>query len=361
METQPFYKSTLEPVSMWSRLTGHRSEKNAIIEINNLLSEKPVLEITSEDIQAILNNYQLNLYTDFTDGSLRELYKTYLRYCFDDNHLDEDEIKRLKHLKRLLGLSEQDVEMAHHRVCQEIYERELDAALEDLRLDEKERRFLRNLQTRLQLPPQVAHRLYQHKAQTIIIQFIKGAIADERLSPEEEHELQTLIDHLQVDLKLDEATQKQLAKYRLLWQVENGDVPTIFVPIKLQRQEHCYFLADAVWYDDRRAASKQKPAEKPLRTQLQEGDYWKPSAEPITPDATGTPPATGKLYLTNERLLYRSGNQEKSIRLSSIVNFQAYADGMLIAKDKGKNTILSMKDQADVLAILLGRVLRDLK
>lgn len=345
---------------MWSKLTGQRSEKNAIIEINNLLSEKPLLEITPEDIQVILNAYPLNLYTDFKDGSLRELYKTYLRYCFDDNHLDEDEIKRLKHLKRLLGLSEQDVEMAHHRVCQEIYERELDTALEDLRLDEKERRFLSNLQTRLQLPRQVANQLYQHKAQTIIFQFIKGAIADERLSPEEEHELQTLIDHLQVEPKLDEATQKQLAKYRLLWQVENGDIPTIFVPVKLQSQEQCYFLADAVWYDDRSTARK-KPAVKSLRSQLQEGDYWKTSSELITPNATGTQPAMGKLYLTNERLLYRTADQEKSVRLSSIVSFQAYADGLLISKDKGKNTILAMKEQADVLAILLGRVLRDLK
>ena len=359
METQPFYKSTLEPVSVWNKLTGHRSEKNAIIEINNLLSEKPVLEITSEDIQEILDIYQLNLYTDFKDGSLRELYKTYLRYCFDDNHLDEDEIQRLKHLKRLLGLSEQDVEMAHHRVCQEIYERELDAALEDNRLDAKERRFLRHLQTQLQLPRPVAHRLYKHKAQTIIIQFIKGAIADERLSPEEENELQTLCDHLQVAPQLDEITQKQLAKYRLLWQVENGDIPPIFVPIKLQREERCYFLADAVWYDDFKYP-KRIPEGKSLRTKLQEGTYWKPLPERIVPEVS-TPPAIGKLYLTNERLIYRVAEQEKSIRLATITDFQAYSDGLCIFKDKGKNTILAMKEQADVLAILLGRVLRDLK
>ncbi|MEQ9437526.1 MAG: hypothetical protein RIG62_00715 [Cyclobacteriaceae bacterium] len=360
METQPFYKSTLEPVSVWSRLTGQRSEKNAIIEINNLLSEKPVLEISSEDVQSILNGYQLNLYTDFRDGSLRELYKTYLRYCFDDNHLDEDEIQRLKHLKRLLGLSEQDVEMAHHRVCQEIYERELNAALEDHRLDAKERRFLRDLQTQLQLPPQVADRLYQHKAQTIILQFIKGAIADERLSPEEESELQTLINHLQVTPRLDEATQKQLAKYRLLWQVENGEVPTIFVPIKLQREEKCYFLANAICYDDP-SNPKQKPLGKPLHAQLQEGTYWKPSAEQVPPDVKEKSPTTGKLYLTSERLIYRAEDQEKSIRLSNIIAFQAYSDGLCVYKDKGRNVILAMKEQADVLAILLGRILRDLQ
>lgn len=356
MDTQPFYKSTLEPESAWSKFTGRRSEKNALIEINNLLAEKPLLEVTPQDIQTILKDYQLNLYTDFLNGSLRELYKKYLRYCFEDNHLDEEEITRLKHLKRLLGLSEQDVEMAHHRICQEIYERELNVALEDQRLDEKERRFLQQLQTKLQLPPKVADRLYRHKAQTIILQFVKGAVADERLSSEEEEDLRALANHLQVEPDLDEATQKQLAKYRLLWQIENGEVPTLHVPLKLQPQEQCYFLIDAGWYEDR---SKSKPDSPPLRAGLQEGHYWRASGESVAP-TTGDSPA-GKLYLTNERLIYRSSKGEKSIRLTDVTGFQTYHDGLRIYKSRGRNTILAVNEQADVLAMLLGRVLRDLR
>lgn len=360
METQPFYKSTLEPASIWSKLTGKRLEKNAIVEINNLLAEKPLLEITAEDILTILDTYQLKLHTNFTDGSLRELYKIYLRYCFEDNHLDEEEIKRLKHLKRLLGLSEQDVDMAHHRVCQEIYERELEVALEDYRLDEKERRFLKDLRTKLQLPAEVADRLYQHKAESIIFQFIKGTLADERLSSQEEDELDTLVEQLQIEPKMDDATQRQLATYRLLWQIENRDLPVFHVPIELLQYEKCHFLMDAGWHDDS-SSPKDTPNGPPLAAKLLEGSYWRPAEGLVLSENMKQDAPTGKLYLTNQRLIFRTEKQEKYIRLDNILDFRTYQDGIFVYNNKGQNVILATPTQADVFAILLGRVLRDKK
>jgi hypothetical protein len=358
MESQPFYKSTQEPTSIWNMLTGQRSEKNAIVEINNLLAEKPLLEITPADIQTIVKRYQLNLHTDFKDGSLRELYQAYLRYCFEDNHLNEEEIERLKHLKRLLGLGEQDVDLVHHRVCQEVYERELEVALDDHRLDKKELKFLENLRTKLQLPPALAARLHQHKAQAIIFQFIKGAIADERLSPDEEAELQTLAEHLQATPTLDKSTQRKLATYRLLWQVENGDLPAIHVPLDLGKNEVCHYLTRAVWHDDP-VNAKRKPEGKTLSSKLLEGTYWKATEESVLPANAVSGVPEGKLYLTSQRLLFRSDDQEKVVHLDTIINFQPYSDGILVYKNKGQNVLLALKQDAEVFSILLGRVLRD--
>ena len=356
MEIQPFYKSSLESVSLWGKLTGQRSEKNAVVEINNLLSEKSILEITPSEIQTIVNKYQLNLRNDFTDGSLRELYKAYLHYCFEDNHLDEDEIKRLKHLKRLLALSEKDVEMVHHRVSQEVYERELEVALEDHRLDEKERQFLSKLQNELQLPADVANRLYHHKAQAIIMGFIRNAIADERLSPDEEQDLKVLANHLGVEPDIDIPTQQQLAKYRLLWQLENDQIPSLHVPLELQKDEKCYFLTDAAWHDAPGQSLISQP--KPLRARLAEGHYWKPLDSSILDDQiNGNRTAQGKLYLTNKRLIYRADNQEKTIPLADILNFQPYSDGVAILRSQSRHVILAIEIKADVFAMLLGRIL----
>ena len=358
MESQPFYKSTPESNSIWNKLKGQSLEKIARVEINNLLAAKPVLEITYEDIQAILERYQLNLHTDFKDGSLRELYQTYLRYCFEDNHLDEKEITRLKHLKRLLGLGEADVDLVHHRVCQEVYERELEAALEDHRLDQKELKFLEDLRNKLQLPSAVATRLHQHKAQAIIFQFIKGAVADERLSPDEEAELQALVEHLQVTPAIDESTQRQLATYRLLWQVENGELPAIHVPLNLAKDEKCHYLISAIWQDNP-ALPNHRPEDKSLSAKLSEGTYWKASKESVLPTNIPSDAPTGKLYLTNQRLLFRSDKLEKVIQLDAIVDFQPYADGVAICRNKGQNELIVLKENTEVLAILLGRVLRD--
>jgi len=360
-EVKAFYKSALEPQSIWDKIKGQKSGKNAVTEINNLLSEKPIMEVTPQDIQEILQKYELNLYNDFSDGSLRELYKTYLRFCFEDNHLDEEEILRLKRLKKLLGLTDKAVEIANHQVCQEVYERELDTALEDHRLDDKELHFLRQLQNRLQLPQSWADSLYQHKAQSIIIQFVKGAIADERLSPDEEQELQALADNLGVEPDLDAATQAELAKYRLLWQIENGDLPSIYVPIKLKTDEQCYFLTDAHAYEEKKPHKEPlEKAEEPLSIRLTRGDYWRaehPLPFTSTNDAWKSL-SDGKAYISNQRIILRKNNSEKNIRLSQIEDFRVYPNGVMLYREKSKRLFIQTHDNTDVFSMILGRVLR---
>ena len=360
-EVKAFYKSSLDSPSLWERIKGQKSEKNAVTEVNNLFSETPIMDVTSQDIQTILDKYELNLYTDFSDGSLRELYKTYLRFCFDDNHLDEEEIACLKKLKKLLGLTDKAVEIANHQVCQEVYERELDAALEDHRLDEKELEFLRQLQNRLQLPQSWVNSLYQHKAQSIIIQFVKGAIADERLSPEEEQELRALADNLSVEPDFDAATQAELAKYRLFWQIENGELPSIYVPIKLKSNEQCYFLADAYAYEEKKnlKANEDLPLE-PLRVRLGQGNYWR-SDKPL-PFVSGGDAwktlAHGKAYITNQRLILHEDKTEKNIKLAAITDFRVYPNGIMLFRDKSKRLFIQTMENTDVFSMILGKILR---
>ncbi|MEK6478218.1 hypothetical protein WJR50_11805 [Catalinimonas sp. 4WD22] len=358
---QAFYKSELEPVSLWGKLKGQKVEKNAVIEINNLLSEKAVMDVTAEDIQEIMDKYGLNLYKDFDDGSMRELYKKYLRFCFDDNHLDSEEITRLRHLKKLLGLTDKAVEIANHQICQEVYERELEAALEDNRLDEKELQFLKQLQNTLQLPQSWVDSIYQHKAQSIIIRFVKGAIEDKRLSPDEEQELQALIDNLDIDPQLDTATQAELAKYRLFWQIENGELPSIYVPIKLKAEEQAYFLTDVHAIEGRKS-EKEEPAAQSLRVKLSKSNYWHPEySAPFTAEEKLWKSMTqGKAYITSQRIILREKENEKSVKLSVIKDFAVYPNGLMLVREKQKKMFLQTNANTDVFSMILGRVLRNL-
>ncbi len=326
------------------------------------LSERSLLDISGADIQALLDHYDLNLFHDFDDGSLRELYKKYLRYCFEDNHLDDEEIKRLRHLKRILGLSDQAVRMANHQICREVYERALDDALEDRRLDPRERAFLKSLQQQLQLPPALADVIYQNKAQAIIIDFIKGAVADQQLSPDEEEELRVLIDQLNVHPQWDDKTRSELMKYRLFWQIENDALPRIFVPLKLRPSEACHFLYDAVWYDTTSPAEQfPRTVSATLRNKLANGAYWR-NAQPgtihLASDAWRKT-ESGKLYVTNQRLIFRNPELEMIIHLDSIADFDHYQHGILLHRMKGGPIFFAMQDSADIFAMILGRALRE--
>ena len=363
VHAQAFYKSELEPISVWNKLTGQKHRKNAVIEINNLLSERPLLDISGANIQALLDRYGLNLFHDFDDGSLRELYKKYLRYCLDDNHLDEEEIKRLRHLKQMLGLSDKAVRMANHQVCREVYERALDEALEDQRIDPKERSFLRGLQQQLQLPSALVDIIYQNKAQAIVINFIKGAVADQQLSPDEEEELRILVDQLNVHPRWDEKTRAELIKYRLFWQIENEALPQIFVPLKLRSDETCHFLYDTVWYDTVghvKEFTQAMPVV--LRNKLADGSYWRnahPGTIHLANDAWRKT-ESGKLYITNQRLIFRTTEVEMVIYLNSIADFDHYQNGILLYRKKGGPIFFEMQNSTDIFAMILGRTLREM-
>lgn len=364
MNVQAFYKSEPEPVSVWDQLTGKKYRKNALIELNNLFSEHPLLEISGSDVQAVLDRYDLNLFRDFVDGSLRDLYRKYLRYCFEDNHLDQEEIKRLRHLKQILGLSEPDVATVNHQVCQEVYARALDDALEDHRLDTKELTFLRCLRQDLQLPATVADAIHRRKAQSLIIDFIKGSISEEPLASAEEAELRVLMEHLNVAPQWEEKTRAELAKYRLFWQIENESLPPMFVPISLRPGEVSYFLCDAVWHElADESSSLPSPAPDALRIKLANGTYWRnphPGTIHLAEDAWQAT-ESGKLYLTNHHLVFRSPEVQLMIHLETILDFDHYRHGMLLYRRKNGPVFFAVPPaNNDIFAMMLGRVLREI-
>lgn len=67
----------------------------------------------------------------------------------------------------------------------------------------------------------------------------------------------------------------------------------------------------------------------------------------------------GQLYLTNKRLLYLGDKQNRTIRLSQIVDFSVYNNGVEIEKDRGRSPFLGMAGENDVFAALLGRAISD--
>ncbi len=364
--TQAFYPAKLEPVSVWNKVTGQKHRQNALTEINNLLAERPLLDIQGADVQTILDRYDLNLFRDFTDGSLRDLYKKYLRYCFDDNHLDAEETKRLLHLKRILGLSDKAVALANHQVCQEVYARSLDEAREDQRLHFKELAFLHQLRHCLQLPPTLENQVQQSKAADLIIRFIKGAVTEQPLTAAEEEELTVLIEHLNAAPQWDERTYAELIKYRLHWQIENEALPYIFVPLTLRPKETCHFLCDAVRHEAIHhgalgTETTLRPSSDAMRRKLANRAYWRNASVGTLhlADDAWRASEPGKIYLTNQRLIFRNPEIEMVVYLDSIADFDHYRNGIFLHPTKAKPLFFAAPAGADIASMMLGRILRE--
>lgn len=357
----PFKTKDLKKPSFFRKLLGVKPKENGIIEINNLLAEKELESITVDEVQAVITDYKLKL-DEQLRSQLCQLYERYLTYCLKDKLLSDSEIDELKRLKELLGLNDKEIEEIHKRTIGKIYKTEVDKAIEDRKLDDEEVKFLKKLQNELKLPDEIVSDIYKKSSQKLLEKFIADALSDEKLSPEEEKELATICENLNVELQLDEKTQAVLDKYKLFWQIENGDIPIIDVPINIQKSERCYFHTQCEWFEQRRVTKRLKYSGPTMRLKIAKGLYWRAGdlgVQRISEDVWKKIDA-GDLFLTNKRLIFMGAKGNKRIRLNKILDFTAYQNGVDIQKETGKSPFIAFEENTDIFSIILGRAISEL-
>jgi hypothetical protein len=209
------------------------------------------------------------------------------------------------------------------------------------------------MQQDLKLHPAVAEKIYRDKASEVMQRSFVSALSDQRLSPAEEQELETLAHHLGVQIDYDDRTQSILDRYRLFWLIEHGEIPVIESAIKLNKNEKCYFTADANWCE---LQSITKSARYGRTDQASEqGDQVQRQLfhELNVKDS-------GRVYLTNKRIVFSGAKRQRTIPHNRIKDFIPMENGVQIHRQSGNNPYLQFELGVDVFSLILARVLRDL-
>jgi hypothetical protein len=333
--------------------------ENAIIELNNLLSQKEAASICVDDVKQIASKYKVDIYKNYHNDFL-SFYSDYLAYCLKDKKLSEDEIKALDNLKYIFFLNDNDTKKIHHEAAGKIYKREVHKAVEDGKLDAEEEKFLLDLEKKLQLPHDLAMSIYGENAQELLVKTVKGIIADEKLSPDEEKQIQALSENLHIKLTLDDATKALLDKYKLFWQIDNGILPVDDSGINLAKSEVCHFSKNSVIWNEQRAVTRRVSySGLSYRVNICKGLSWRIgdiSPEIISEDVWKVIDA-GSLYLTNKRIIFMGTKGNKTIPFKKILDFTVHTNGIDIQKDTGKSPFLEFDTAADVFGMILGKLL----
>lgn len=355
------YKELIKP-SFFQNLFKTPPKENAFIEINNLLAKKDIKDITYNEVASILHKYMIPSLKDCY-SYLEKMYEEYLTCCLSDKLLSDDEIERLKHLKTILFLNDKQVSIIHNKVAGKIYEMEVEQALSDAVLSDEEKNFLRKLKNDLKLDDEIADRIYTEMAKGLYQRLLDGIMEDERLSPKEEKVLVVLAQNLGLKINLDEQTKSKLARYKVLWYVENGYLPELEVNIHLMKKEKCHFKASYVdLYETRKVTKRIKYAGPTARIKIVKGVYWRMGdlgVKPVSKDVL-THIDTGKLYLTSKRLIFYGDKKVTTIRLQKIIDFHPYSDGVKIIKDTGKSPVFEFSGDIELFSLILSRLLQDI-
>lgn len=331
------------------------SEVTALIQ--DAIQDKRLRRVSLEQVQIIAVSYQVNLNKEFP-LALAGFYRDYLYQCLQDRVISDAEAEDLAHLKLILSLNDQTVDALHHEVVHAIYEASVEEVLSDGRLDADEQRFLERLQHDLTLAEDIAQAIYAREAKEYITHYYQYIVEDERLSPEEEQELNAIARSLGVDIDIDEHTQSALNKYRLYWVIENGRLPRLEPSVALQPDEQCYLEVDSAWYE---------PRHKTLSERISHMRFYKSAYQRVThldeltvSEIEWRQIDTGRVYLTNQRLILQGQVAHDEIALDKILDVQVYRNGLEVIGSSGTSPFLVIDRGLDIFLVLLGRAIRDI-
>ena len=282
-------------------------------------------------------------------------------YCLRDKRFTQDEADAIAHLQALFGISDQVHNQIHQAVCKKVYEASVKEVLSDAHLSGQEKAFLEKIGKDLELPEEMKKRIYEQEAASLVRAKVNATIEDGMLSPEEEDELNTIASSLGASISHDEASQAVLRRYRLMWRIKSGEMPTVHVDINLQRGEVCYFYQVAEWHETRKVRTGVTYAGPSMRIKIAKGLYWNMGhirGSASTADVMQMVDA-GVVYLTNKRILFCGARKNLSIKLGKILDFTPYSDGVCIQKDAGKNPLLKFSDGVDIFCAMLARAISD--
>jgi hypothetical protein len=357
-----YSKIELKQPGFFQRLFGQQPEQNAFAEINNLLASKPVSEIMIQEVAAIAEKYGVDIYKKFS-SQLRDLYAIYVRHCVKDHSFSAAEQEELRQLRAILLLNEHDVRELIDQVAGEIYRARTNEILSDGRLETEEDKTLEKIKAELLLSDEAAKKISAECRNVFVKGYLDRAISDRSLSDDEWKEFEAICKSLKAKVEFEDGTKELLDKFRLYWVIENGELPIQHIELHLHKNEFCYFTAPATWLENRTVTRSIRYGGPAVSIRIMKGVYYRTGQydlQRITQDETREVDS-GTIYVTGKRIIFTGSRRNTSIRLEKILSVNPYSDGVEIVKDSGKNPIFRITNNIDIFAMVLERVIRELK
>lgn len=346
--------------TFFQRLLKIEPKENAFTEVNNLLATKPLEEIEFREIQALEEKYKVDLREKFINR-LKDLYLLKLDDCLSDKILSNQDIVSLDHLKKLLMLSDSETEEMYNLVAGNIYQETYNEVIIDGKIHESEDVLLETLKENLKLPTSLEENISKEaRTQFMQLKFDK-MVSDGRISKEEWEEFTTLQNELKINIKFNESDKTKIEKLKLIWAIENEELQIVTVPINLQKNELCYFTSYVDWLENRTVTKRINYGGPTARIKIMKGVYYRAGSvnvQRVTSEELQLIDS-GKLYLTNKRIIFVGNKKNASIQLSKILSINPFSDGVGVEKDSGKSPIFRLSTNADILAMTLTRVIND--
>lgn len=353
----PFRPENLPRRSFFERLFRRPTPTRARVAVKNLIASTPAAQIGAGAIDWIRKE---NCLSQRDWAAVRHgVFSAAYRACVEDDVLSESETRHLADLRRLLDIGEDLVMELERDTILPRYQAAVREVIADQRVTAEERAKLDSLASALRISPAVARENLTVAAGAILRTTLDAAVADRRLTPEEFLQFGSLARELGINPTFDDATLKALHRYSLFWKIEQGDIPTVDVQLNLQKGEVCYFTAPAEWLEYRKQSTTVGYYSQGVSVRIMRGVYYRVGASRphrVTTDGL-TRLDNGDLYITNKRVIFNGSRRNVSLKLSSLLAFEAFSDGFALEKASGRSPHFILDGDAELANVMLGAAL----
>jgi Chloroplast envelope transporter len=337
--------------SFMQRLLNKEPKENAYVEINNLIASTPTKDIEKQQILSILERHKIS----YEKGKSRliGIYTQILKHFLKDFIISDSELGELQRLQEILWFDKVKISKINSAVINPIFQKFVRDAFKNGVVTEQEKDWLERICEQLRIDEDTKMDLYTTEAHKVYKDRFDSVIADGLLSPDEEKELAELASNLNADISYDNNAMVLISRLRQLWQLSNGNLPVLNIPIYLQKNEQCSAYVHSSHYELRKITkaivySGYSVSNTFLGVRFRSGVV---KSQRITNDVLQFLD-DGTLYFTNKRLLFNGSHKTTQIPLSKIIGATFYADGLIIEKSSGKDQVFKFNGDFEELQII---------
>lgn len=187
---------------------------------------------------------------------------------------------------------------------------------------------------------------------------LRAAKSDGVVTAEEEAELAKLQQFLMIPDSEITRSKKELARLRLLTEIQNGNPPSIPVPnVIFQKNERAYWSEPASILEERVVKRRYQGSSHGFSFRIAKGVSYRVGSHRghIVTDTAVVAVSSGELIITNKRVIFRGNAKSFNLRLDKLLDLNFYSDGVRLTDDKGKPRIVkySHEGNADVVGATL--------
>lgn len=317
------------------RLLGRVPRETAFVEVRNILATTPLEEVRESDITGALAKAKVRRRE--ATKELTVIFEHAALLSAADRELSDSDQRGLATLQRAFELTDAEAASAVESAVGQIFERTMREALSDGTFTEQEKAKLEATSKALGMSDVQTKRLYETAATAAVQAAFTIAAADRRYTEDEEAHVVALAESLGVTITHDESTAALVARFKLMAQIEDGELPSISVPVLLKRGESCHFAGPATHHQIRTVTKRVNYSGPTASIRLMRGVRWRVgsiSVQRVTTDVM-TRLDAGGLYVTSTRLLFDGTRLNTSIPLRKITNFTVFKDGLKVEKETG--------------------------